>query len=52
MKLCENCQFFFYDNTTGTTDCNNVKINEQELQEHFTDEKSNCPYWERSSMTE
>ena len=46
MKTCNNCKYFFIDNSVGQAECINKKINHRELQNHFTNVKPECKYHE------
>jgi hypothetical protein len=42
---CNNCSLCFCDPSVGNKECECEDITEDELQEYFTNGKSNCPYW-------
>lgn len=42
---CNNCRYYFYDNSTGTSDCNNDDIDEMSLDVHFVNGEPGCPYF-------
>lgn len=46
MQKCDNCRYFWEDTSTGTADCKNTDITQEELQDYFTDDNPDCPYWE------
>lgn len=41
---CNNCRYYFYDNSTGTSDCNNDDIDEMSMDVHFVNDEPGCPY--------
>lgn len=41
---CNNCRYYFYDNSTGTSDCNNDDIDEMSMDIHFVNNEPGCPY--------
>ena len=42
---CNSCKYYFYDNSTGTSDCNNDDIDEMSMDVHFVNNESGCPYY-------
>jgi len=48
IKTCNNCNNCFVDLSVNDYGCECENITEQKLQEHFTDDKPNCPYWKET----
>ena len=45
-KYCENCGNCFIDFSVGLYECQNMdNMTEQEIEEHYTNNDGNCPYW-------
>ena len=42
---CNNCRYYFYDNSTGSSDCNNDDIDEMSLDVHFVNDEPGCLYY-------
>ena len=50
MKKCENCKYFFYDYSTGTSECGKYdNMTEEETDKYYTEGEENCPYWEEDN---
>ena len=49
-KRCENCKHFFYDCSTGTSECGQYdNMTEEETDKYYTEGEENCPYWEEDN---
>ena len=49
-KICENCKHFFYDYSTGTSECGQYdNMTEEETDKYYTEGKENCPCWEEDN---
>ena len=47
VKKCENCRHFFYDNSTGASDCGQVnEMSEEDMDHYFMEGNENCPCYE------
>lgn len=42
---CDSCKYYFYDYSTGTSECNNDDITEEALDKHYTNDEPGCPYY-------
>ena len=45
-NACESCKYYDYDHSTGTSECLNDDIDEDNFDEHFVEDKPNCPFYE------
>lgn len=46
-KVCYNCKYYMYDNSTGTSDCLKADdIPEDLFEKHFVDDQPGCPFHE------
>jgi hypothetical protein len=42
---CENCKYFDYDSSTGTSECNQSdNMTEDETEKYYTNGEFGCPY--------
>ena len=49
-KRCENCKHFFYDYSTGASECGKYdNMTEEETDKYYMEGKENCPYWEEDN---
>ena len=49
-KICENCKHFFYDYSTGTSECDRYdNMTEEETDKYYTEGEENCPHWEEDN---
>lgn len=44
-KCCETCKFYSYDGSTGTSDCSNDNITEEEIDLFYSEGMEGCPHW-------
>ena len=45
--MCNNCKYYFYDNSTGVSDCAKLDVmKEQEINKHYMEDQEGCPYKE------
>ena len=41
---CNTCQYYNYDYSTGTSDCDQFdNMTEEEIEKHYTNDAPNCP---------
>ena len=49
-KRCENCKHFFYDYSTGASECGQYdNMTEEETDKYYTEGEENCPHWEEDN---
>ena len=49
-KRCKNCKHFFYDYSTGASECGKYdNITEEETDKYYMEGEENCPYWEEDN---
>lgn len=47
MRKCKNCKYFFYDYSTGTSECARYDdMTEEETEKYYVNDEENCPYWD------
>lgn len=44
-KCCDTCKFYDYDGSTGTSDCSNEEIEEEEIDLFYCEGIEGCPHW-------
>lgn len=44
-KICENCKYFWADYSVNAFECENNEVNEEELDEYFSEGKEGCPHF-------
>ena len=50
MKDCNSCKHFWYDNSTGTSECGqNDKMPEEEPHKYYPNEEDNCPFYKEDT---
>lgn len=42
---CSICRYYFYDYSTGTSECNNDDIDEVSIDVHYVNGEPGCPYY-------
>ena len=49
MKDCNSCKYFWYDNSTGTSECGqyNKRTEEERHNDHISGE-DNCPFYKEN----
>lgn len=46
MKDCNSCKHFWYDNSTGTSECGQYdNMTEDETDKYYTNGEDNCPFY-------
>ena len=46
MKDCNSCKHFWYDNSTGTSECGQYdNMTEDETDKYYTNGEGNCPFY-------
>lgn len=50
MKDCNNCKHFWYDNSTGTSECGQYdNMTEDETDKYYTNGEDNCPFYKEDT---
>ena len=46
-KICENCKYLWADYSVNAFECENNEVNEEELDEYFSEGKEGCPHFSK-----
>lgn len=50
MKNCNSCKHFWYDNSTGTSECSQYdNMTEDETDKYYTNGEDNCPFYKEDA---
>lgn len=50
MKNCNDCKHFLYDNSTGTSECDQYdNMTEDETDKYYTNGEDNCPFYKENT---
>ena len=50
MKDCNSCKHFWYDNSTGTSECGQYdNMTEDETDKYYTNGEDNCPSYNENT---
>jgi hypothetical protein len=50
MKNCNSCKHFWYDNSTGTSECGQYdNMTEDETDKYYTNGEDNCPFYKEDT---
>ena len=53
MKDCNSCKHFWYDNSTGTSECGQYdNMTEDETDKYYTNGEDNCPSYNENTNLE
>ena len=53
MKNCNSCKYFWYDNSTDTSECGQYdNMTEDETDKYYTNGEDNCPFYNENTNLE